>query len=172
VVVDCIDKQDVSLARRLFSKEVQEAMPDEFQNESHFCELIRNWFDAEDEPSIDVLVRCKRRLDLRKWLLEGYDECVFPPPTQYIKGIPIQTFEALVTHIERKIQIYPFCIDQNYNVRAIGSQQVEIFFSTFRDMDSTGQGTPKPDSIPEMMAAISELDAYRINPNRYKYYNF
>jgi hypothetical protein len=139
VIVDCVDKQDVSQARMIFSKQVQESMPCQYKKEIEFCELIRGWFDAEDEPGIDAKERCRLRLRLRHWLLQGYNSHFFPPPTRYVKGIPIQTYEALLTHIERKIQIYSFCNGHAYNVRSISSQQVENFFSTFRDLDSTGK---------------------------------
>jgi hypothetical protein len=34
-------------------------------------------------------------------------------------------------------------------------------------MDPPGKGTPKPDTIPEMMSAVAEIDNYRLNPDRY-----
>ena len=166
VIVDCIDKQDVALARRVFAEDVQSCMLPDNPKEAAFCEMIRQWFDAEDEPGIDAIERCRRRLVLRDWLLEEYNCSVFPPPTRYVRGIPRQTFEALLTHIERKIQIYSFVPGKGYNVRSIGSQPVENFFSTFRDMDPTGQGTPKPDAIPDMMSSAAELDLIRLDPDR------
>ena len=42
----------------------------------------------------------------------------------------------------------------------------ENFFSTFRDMDPTGQGTPKPDAIPDMMSSAAELDLIRLDHDR------
>ena len=102
VIIDCVDKQDVSQARMVFSKPVQESMPCEYRKEIEFCQLIREWFDAEDEPGIEAKERCRCRLHLRNWLLSGYNMHSFPPPTRYVKGIPIQTYEALLTHKERK----------------------------------------------------------------------
>ena len=166
VIIDCIDKQDVALARRVFAEDVQACMLTEYPKEAAFCEMIRQWFEAEDEPGIDAIERCRRRLVLRDWLLEEYNCSKFPPPTRYIRGIPRQTFESLLTHIERKIQLYSFVPDKGYNVRAIGSQPVENFFSTFRDMDPTGQGTPKPDAIPDMMSSAAEIDLIRLDPDR------
>lgn len=167
LILDCVDKQDVALARRVFAEDVQEQMTEEYHEEAKFCQLIREWFDAEDEPGLTARQRCQSRLALRKWLLDGYHINVFPPPTRYVKGIPIQTYETLLTHIERKIQIYSFCPGQTYNARAISSQQVENFFSAFRDLDSTGKGTPKPDSIPKIMKAVAEIERFRVDPNRY-----
>ena len=129
--------------------------------------MIRQWFEAEDEPGIDPTERCSRRMVLRDWLLEEYNCNKFPPPTRYVRGIPRISFEALLTHTERKIQLYSFLPESTgYNVRAISSQPVENFFSTFRDMDPTGQGTPMPDSIPDMMTWAAELDTIRLNPDR------
>jgi hypothetical protein len=161
-------QQEVSLARRVFAKDVQEhQISNGYFEEAKFCQLVRKWFDAEDEPGFTAHERCRTRLAFREWLLSGYDENIFPPPTRYMKGIPILTYEALLTHMERKIQIYLYCPDQTYNTRAISSQQVENFFSTFRDLDSTGKGTPKPDSIPKMMKAVAEIESIRLDPNRY-----
>ncbi|KAH3882977.1 hypothetical protein DPMN_006924 [Dreissena polymorpha] len=53
-----------------------------------------------------------------------------------------------------------------YNARATGSQEVEQFFSTFRDMDPTSNGTPKPDSIPGMMVAVAEIDSFRLDHHK------
>jgi hypothetical protein len=166
VVIDCVDKQDVALARRLFAKDVEDAMKNEFKDEANFCRLIRNWFDAEDEPAIPAETRCRYRLELRKWLLDGYDIGSFPPPTRYVRGIPIVTFEALVSHNERKLQLFNYVPGNAYNVRATGSQEVEQFFSTFRDLDPSGKGTPKPDAIPEMMRTVIEIENFRLNPEK------
>ena len=46
VVLDCPGKQDVSLARRMFALDVENAMPCEYKIEAKFCRLLRNWFNA------------------------------------------------------------------------------------------------------------------------------
>jgi len=71
VVVECVDKQDVSLARRMFAEDVEKAMSDQYQEEAYFCRFIRQWFDSEDEPSISAVDRCCNRLRRRDWLLQG-----------------------------------------------------------------------------------------------------
>ena len=135
----------------MFAEDVEKAMSDQYQEEAYFCKLIRQWFDSEDEPSISAVDMCCNRLRLRDWLLQGYTIGRSPPVTQYVRGIPIVTYEALVSHTERKVQLHAFLPDGRYNVRATGSQEVEHFLSpTFRDMDPPGKGTPKPDTIPVM----------------------
>ena len=168
VITDCVDKQSVSIARRVFALEVQHHMENagRFHREANFCKLVREWFDSVDEPKLGATERVRRRLALRDWLISGYNVGQFPPHTKYVKGIPIVTFEALVTHIERSIQLYPM-VQTSYNARALGTQEMEQFFSTFRDMDPSGSGTPKPDAIPGMLRATVELDNFRLNPDRW-----
>ena len=166
MIIECVDKQDVGIARRVFAEDVELKMKDIYPTEAKFCGLLRRWFDAEDEPSISSAERCKYRLDFREWLLRDYKIGRFPPPTRYVRGIPIITFEGTVSHIERKLQLYSFVPNQRYNARAIGSQDVEQFFSSFRDLEPTGKGTPKPDVIPDMMSAVIEVNNFRLNPEK------
>ena len=76
------------------------------------------------------------------------------------------TYEGLVVNIERKLQIYGFVPGHAYNVRAMGSQEVEQFFSTFRDMDTSGNGSPEPDAIPNMMSTVVEINNFRLDPDK------
>ena len=148
LITDCVDKQNVAKARRIFDKDVEECMQQMgYTKESIFCKIMREWFDAEDDKGISATERCRRRLALRSWLLESVDFGAFPPQTQYMRGFPLVTYEALLVHLERKIQLYATTPTNSYNARAIGSQEVESFFSTIRDMDPNGQGMPKPDDI-------------------------
>ena len=74
VVIDCVDKQDVSLARRLFGLDVEQCMLESgiYRDEARFCRLIRQWFEAEDEPPVSASKGCLRRMELREWLLTDY----------------------------------------------------------------------------------------------------
>nr|XP_022290428.1 uncharacterized protein LOC111102067 [Crassostrea virginica] len=150
----------------MFALDVENAMPCEYKIEAQFCRLLRNWFNAEDEPGIPANIRCQYRLHMRQWLLEGYPLGQFPPVTRYVRGIPIVSYEALVLQCERKLQMYDHVPGNTYNARATGSQEVEQFFSTFRDLDPTGKGTPKPDVIPDMMATVVEINNFRLNPDK------
>lgn len=168
IVIECIDKQSVAFAKRVFGEDVEQFMIKHgFEKEANFIRLIRRWFEAEDEPGMEACERCSRRIELRDYLLSAVNFGRFPPYTQYIKGIPIVTFESLLTNIDRKILLFKLLPNNMYNVRALGTQEVEQFFSTVRDLDPSGLGTPKPDDIPSMIAAASLLDNTRMNPNRF-----
>lgn len=165
IVNECIDKQSVPFAERVFGEDVELCM----QRNGYYKEfvrLIRLWFEAEDTPGIPAIERCTRRLELRDYLLHDVNFSSFPPVTQYMKGIPIVTYESLLIHLERKLQIFQYLPDRKYNVRSLGTQEVEQFFSTIRDLDPSGLGTPKPDDIPDIMATAADLDNVRMNPER------
>ena len=109
LVKDLIDKQSVAYAVKTFSEKVEEALlKNGALNEAKFCSLVRNWYQAEDEPGIPALDRCKYRLHLREWLLQHVNFGQFPPSGAYVKDIPIVLYEGLLTGIERRIQLFPF----------------------------------------------------------------
>lgn len=60
VVLECVDKQDVGIACGVSAEDVELKMEEEFPAEAEFCRLLRKWFEAEDEPSIPAVERCRR----------------------------------------------------------------------------------------------------------------
>lgn len=167
IVTECIDKQSVPFAKRMFTEDVELYMKrNGYDIEGRFVYLIRRWFEAKDCAGISALERSSRRLELREWLLEGVNFGKFPPATQYVKGIPICTYESLLIHIERKLQIYQFLQGKQYNPRALGTQEVEQFFSRIKDLDASGLGTPKPGDISDIVATAAHLDNSRMKPDR------
>ena len=104
IVIECVDKQSVAYAKRVFAEDVELFMRcKEFEKEAEFVRLIRRWYEAEDDSNLSAFDRCRRRIELRTWLLEEVDLAYFPPANQYVKGIPIVSYEALLVHIERKL---------------------------------------------------------------------
>lgn len=120
LVNDLIDKQNVGFAVKTFSKEVEDAMLTEgFTEEASFCELIRNWYRAQDEPGLSALERHLHEQKLRKWLLKDIDFSIFPPAGSHVRGIPLVAFEGFMVHIDRRSQLYAFT--GSYNPRTIGT---------------------------------------------------
>ena len=86
-VSDLPDKQDIGFALATFGEDVEKAMKRKnFHEEALFCKLIRNWWNAEDEPGMSALERMEHRMALRTYLLKDIDFGIFPPFTDYIKG--------------------------------------------------------------------------------------
>ena len=87
MVTDLPDKQDKGFAITTFS-EVEDAMIKEnYHKEAKFCRLLRNWWEAEDEPGIPAMERLKSRLELRQYVLANVDSGDFLPFTDYVKGM-------------------------------------------------------------------------------------
>jgi hypothetical protein len=167
MTIDLIDKQNVEFAKATFSPEVVKALENiGAKNEANFCSLVFNWYIAEDEPGIPVDTRIRFRLELRDWLLDGVDFSKFPPYGSYIKDLPIVLYEGLLTNIERKIQLFQFVKRGCYNVRAVGSLDIENFFGTFQELDPRGSGVLTPQDIPSAVSVAIELLDARFNPDR------
>ncbi|CAC5420694.1 unnamed protein product [Mytilus coruscus] len=69
---DLIDKQSDAIAEETFSLKVEATMIRlGHTKEAAFCRLIREFYEAEDDPGITASERCYRRINLRDWLLKG-----------------------------------------------------------------------------------------------------
>ena len=170
MVIDLIDKQNAAFARATFSEKVSDALDSLGEHTTaDFCRMIDSWYKADDEPGISAVDRCKYRLKLKEWLLDGISFSEFPPPRAFIKGIPVVLFEGLLTNVERKIQLYTFSKSGTYNVRSVGSLDIENFFGTFQDLDPKGTGVLRPDDIPAALSVAVELLDVKLDPNRYMF---
>lgn len=146
---DLVDKQSDSIARLTFSEEVEHEMKRlGYYYEADFCRLIREFYEGEDEPGIDAKERCKRRLNLRRWLLKDVKFNAFSPYETHIRGVPNVMFQGFLTNIERRIQVYPYVKSGAYNVRSLGGLEAENFFGEFQYLDPKGSGVVKAEEIP------------------------
>ena len=141
MIEDVIDPMSVSMARTHFSQTVENAMRENGDIISaELCSDIRNWWISEDDPGITAMDRIKLRQPLRNRLLSRMNFGKFPPKTMYVKGFPIQLWEALISNIDAKAQLYALCRKGTYNVRAFSTMMGETFFSELTLQDSRGHG--------------------------------
>jgi hypothetical protein len=160
------DKQRNSFAQTTFSKDVEDIMIDMgFITEAKFCNLIRTWYQCVDEPSIPALQRVEGLLQLRDFLLGFFDIGKFPPPGSHIYDFPVTLWEGYVVSIERMLNLWGLI--QAYNVRSVGTLDVEIFFGEFQELDPKGTGVLQPKDVACALSTACELIAIRFNPNRY-----
>ena len=166
IVCDLIDKQNNGFARKTFSEEVQEAMKvSGYDKEAEFCELVRNWYSAEDEPGMCALQRFQHRIKFRNYLISGVDLGSFPLPRNgFINGMSQTMFEGFLQSIDTHIQLYGICHTGTYNQRAVSSLVNENFFGELGDMEPTKLGCPKAVAIPRLMSKVTELMHHRLNP--------
>ncbi len=63
MVKDVIDKQSNAMAQIMFGEKVELKLQElGWRKEAEFCSVIRNWYQAEDKPELDVLQRHKARM--------------------------------------------------------------------------------------------------------------
>ena len=168
MVENLIDRQSNSLALTTFSKEVEEAMKKNGDyKEAEFCNLLREWYSAEDDCGISSMDRTRKRFALREWLLQDVNFREFPPPGAYVKGMPVIMYEGLLTSIERKTQLYEFVKCGTYNQRAVTTRDVENFFGTFNELDPQGHRVVSPDDLPHVMQTATDILTESRNPKRY-----
>jgi hypothetical protein len=160
-------QQSDSYVRTMFSRDVEDAMRSNGDlEEASFCRLFREWHEAEDKAVIPAQERCERSLRLRDWLMNSYGADRFPPPTQYIKGIPRITYEGLVCSIDAHILLYAVVKGGTYNWRSVSTLVAENFMGELAERSQNNHGVPSGNTLPSDMSKISELHAMRLKPDR------
>ena len=160
LVVDILDKQNVAMAQRVFSVDMEQAMRDNGNiAEAKYTKLIREWYDAIDSPGIPAVQRIQQLLNFRNYLLQNVNFGKFPAPGMFIKGMSIVQFCGFIQNCETRIHMYSLSVKGTYNHRSIGTLAVESFFGDLTEMDPTG--CPKAVKIPRMMTQVTEVNHYR-----------
>ena len=133
--------------------------------EAKFIQLVRNWFQACDKWRIDVYTRMKHLQEFSTFLAGLVQWTEMPPPINYIKGMPVPTYESLMQGISTHLQIYVLST-MPINQRSISTVGIESFFSDITHMEFSGLGCPKAVDIPCLITHVMELNTIRHDPNR------
>lgn len=166
LVIDLIDKQNNGYAQRTFSKEVEQKMMEMGHvNEAEFCNIVREWYEAEDSPGISACDRACRRLRMKAFLLRNVDFGTFPPYGMYINGFTRISYEGFLQKIDTSFQLYALSLHGTYNQRSISSLTNETFFGELSEMEETKLGCPKAISIPRLISTVTEILHYRCDPS-------
>ena len=167
IVIDLIDRQANSFAKKTFSVEVElELKKRGWLAEAEFTCAFRNWYCAEDDPNISVIDRHRARMELRSLLLRMGNVVQFPPHGRHIMGMPIVMFDGILTNIDRRIQLYAHVKKGSYNVRSLGTLDSENFFGEFQDLDPKGQGVLTADDIPGALESASYIIKQRLDADK------
>ena len=71
----------------MFSGEVENELATVgYTTEAQFTKLMRGLYHADDLPGPTAAQRCRISLNLRKWLLDGYNFSAFPPARVYVSS--------------------------------------------------------------------------------------
>ena len=114
----------------MFSRQVKDFFRSKNWNESaKFVHITRAWHCACNMRGMHADKRVQCLYEMHQYLTKGIDFDMFPSPFGcYIKGMPIQTFEAILQNILTRLQLYKFAHDGNYNARSVSTLSNESFF--------------------------------------------
>ena len=131
-----------------------------------FIQLVRNWFRACNERGIKADERVEYWYNTHEFLTRGVNFKQFPSPlcSCYVKGIPVQTFEALLQICSTCIYLYALAVDKTYNSRGISTLQLESYFSNVKRMDKDGY--PKGPMIHKLKGKSATVNAYKHKANK------
>ena len=147
-----LDQQKAEMAKRTFSKEVQNIMESNGDDvEALFVELVREWYEECDERGIHSKGRVNRWIHMNNFLTKNINFKEYSPPTMHQKGIPIITFEGILQGISTRILLYGLALGVTFNNHAISTLAIENFFSTLSKADFTMTSCPKAVQIHQII---------------------
>ena len=157
-------------SHKIFSLPVQCYMLSKgYADTAHFIQLIRNWFRACNERGIKIDERVEYWYDTHEFLTRGVDFKQFPSPlcSHYVKGMPVQTFEALLQICSTHIYLYALAVDDTYNSRCVSTLQSESYFSDVKRMDNDGKGYPKGPTFHKLLRKSATVNTYKHKATKY-----
>ena len=76
-----------------------------------------------------------------------------------MKGMPVQTFEAILQICSTRIYLYTLAVDKTYNSQGVSTLQSESYFSDVKRLDKDGY--PKGPSIHKLIGKSARVNAYK-----------
>ena len=167
IVEDKMGRQNCTISQRFFSSDVQEILESNRDHaEAEFVELTHNWFWACDERGMEVLQRLKFLNDMYIYMLSKHTFSTYPPPKNYIGGVPMKTFEAVFHCISMRFSLFCMSSTHSYNTRSISTLAVESFFSNLARYEFSGLGALKAVDIPKLISHIVHLNTTKHDSKR------
>ena len=154
---DKADPQNVFTAVCFFSSAVQMFMIENGYTEMvNFIEIMRNWFHACNDHGIKADEHVEHWYNMHKYLTKDIEFNKFPSPFSccYIKGMPIQTFKAL-------LHLYVAAIHDMYNSRAISTLPSESYFLDVKHIDKDGRGYTKGPAVNKLVGKSTTVNALK-----------
>lgn len=165
VVVECVDKQNASIAKRFFSSEVEQIMRDNGDFETaEFVKNVRQFYCAVDSRGVHLDDRISHLVEAHKYFQQSLKYTDFPPPGAFVNGIPTCTFEAIMVNISVRLSLYANVKKKTYNHRSLSTLCCEQFFSKVASYTPTGM--PKSVNIPKIIGDIMMLNWLRYKPDK------
>ena len=169
-VYKCPDVQNVLTAERFFSKPVENWMTERgYTVTAYFVRLTRNWHNVCNKRGLSAETQLQYLFEMHRFLTAGIDFDKFPGKCseRYVRGMPAQTFEAILQCISTCIFLYNFSFENNYNTRSVSTLANESFFSDLTRMDWNGCYYPKACNIESIMGRVITLNYFKHKPEKH-----
>ena len=136
---------------------------------AHLIQIIRNWFRACNERGIKVDEMVEYWYDTHEFLTRDVNFTQFPSPLcgHFVKGMPVQMFEAQLQICFTHIYLYALAVDDTYNSRGVSTLQSQSYFSDVKKMDKDGKGYPKGPTIHKLIGRPATVNAYKHKATKY-----
>ena len=138
---------------------------------AYFVRLTRNWHNACNKRGLSAETRVQYLFEMHHFLTAGIDFDKFPGKCSecYVRGMPVQMFEAILQCISTHIFLYKFSIENNYNTRSVSTLANESFFSDLTRMDWNAHYYPKACNIESTMGRVVTLNYFKHKPEKHFY---
>ena len=161
LVMGALDKQSAEYALTLFSEAIEKQLiADKALLEAHFVHLFRSWHRVCDECGMSADERINNLWALSAYLMKDINFNRFPAPTQYIKGIPVLTYCAILQNISMRMLLYRLSSHKTYNSQSVSSLVCESFLSN---------RCPKAVDVPRIISDIICIEKFKNKTDRYMY---
>ena len=139
---------------------------------ANFIKLIRNWFRACNEQGIKADERVEYWYETHEFLTRGLDFKQFSSQicNCYVKGMPVQTFEAILQICLTCIFLYTLAVDKTYNSRGISMLQFESYFYDVKRLDKDGY--PKGPTIHKRIGKSTTVNVYKHKATKYVHVHY
>lgn len=168
IVFDHIDPQNAFIAERVISERVER----ELRSMGHtstadFLYKFRFFFRSTNDRGMSADERVCWLYTLHQFLLENTSFDTYPPKhTQYVNGMPIQTFEGILQLISTRISLYGLAEGKTYNVRSCTTLPVESKFSDITRLDREGHLYPKACNMSKLIGRAVTVNYIKHNPQK------
>ena len=125
-----------------------------------------NWYHACDKCGFAPEERLCKMQDFFDILTKNVSFEEYPPPSNYVKGIPLVTYEGILQNITLRFAAYKLSKFGTYNQCSLSTLCMENFFGDLTSMEFSGLGCPKSTDIPRLMSHVIQLNSHRLNPTR------
>ena len=130
---------------------------------SQFVKGIRNWYNACDARGYTPAGRINMMQDFYDLLTRDVDFSEYPPPSTYVKGIPIVMYKGILQNISLRKAMYRMAKNRRYNQHSVSTLAVENFFRDLTAMEFSGFGCPKSTDIMKLMGHVIQLNHHRMD---------